>query len=107
LQEFLDGPKSLLSCCLSFEWCGEGELRTPKHDDRKSSSYIYIVVQIILTVKIGGKNARMSNTKKAREKKPVFSSTYILAERGDYVAPFSTTLLFSITSFVKPAFSVV
>ena len=30
----------------------------------------------------------MSNTKKAREKKPVFSSTYILAERGDYIAPF-------------------
>ena len=28
-------------------------------------------------------------------------------EGGDYIAPFSATLLFSITSFVKPAFSVV
>src|SRR5438477_4417793 len=25
---------------------------------------------------------------------------------GDYIAPFSATLLFSVTSFVKPAFSV-
>jgi hypothetical protein len=30
-----------------------------------------------------------------------------LAERGDYIAPFSATLLFSVTSFVKPVFSVV
>jgi hypothetical protein len=27
--------------------------------------------------------------------------------RGDYIAPFSATLLFSVTSFVKPVFSVV
>jgi hypothetical protein len=26
---------------------------------------------------------------------------------GDYIAPFSATLLFSVTSFVKPAISVV
>jgi len=60
LQEFLDGPKSLLSCCLSFEWCGEGELRTPKHDDRKSFFLIYLYCSVnSLIVKIGGKNARM------------------------------------------------
>ena len=30
-----------------------------------------------------------------------------MAERGDYIAPFLATPLFSVTSFVKPAFSFV
>src|SRR5437870_12189329 len=72
-----------------------------------SSSYIYIVVLIILTVKIGGKNARMSNTKKAREKNLYFQALIFWRRGGIILLLFSTTLLFSITSFVKPAFSVV
>ena len=53
-----------------------------------SSSYIYIVVLIILTVKIGGKNARMSNTKKAREKNLYFQALIFWRRGGDYIAPF-------------------
>ena len=31
-----------LSCCLSFEWCGEGELRTPKYENQKSCFFLYL-----------------------------------------------------------------
>jgi hypothetical protein len=55
-----------------------------------------------------GENPRMSNTGKSSEQMSIFSITYISGgEGGDYIAPFSATLLFSFTSFVKPAFSVV
>src|SRR5258708_6404025 len=41
------------------------------------------------------------------ERKISVTSMLYWRRRGDYIAPFSATLLFSVTLFVKPAFSVV
>jgi hypothetical protein len=57
-------------------------------------------------LKFSAKNPEMSNTENRREKCLYFQPLIFLAESGDYIAPFSATLLFSVTSFVKPAFSV-
>jgi hypothetical protein len=88
--------------------CGEVELRTPNaRIGSPSFSDICRLALINITVKVGGKNPRISNTEKSLEKSLHFQSLIFLAERGDYIAPFSATLLFSVTSFVKPAFSAV
>jgi hypothetical protein len=53
------------------------------------------------------KNQEMSNTENRWKKGLRFQPLIFLAERGDYIAPFFATLLFSVTSFAKPAFSAV
>jgi DNA polymerase III alpha subunit len=43
-RSYLNEPKSRCNgnrrSCLSFEWCGEGELRTPKYENRKSCFFL-------------------------------------------------------------------
>jgi hypothetical protein len=48
-QEFPDCQESLFSCWLLFEWCGEGELRTPTHESRKSFFLTYLPSKFNLT----------------------------------------------------------
>jgi hypothetical protein len=81
---------------LSFEWCGEGELRTPTHENRKSRFLMHLTFQGTKhNSKISaGKIEEVSNTGN-RPKKCLYFQLYLWRRgRGLYCSFFRNTLVF-------------
>ena len=70
-------------CCLSFEWCGEVELRTPKYENPKSCFFL------CLEFRLSEQNGEIQQKKVTRKiaGKKVCIIIYFLAERGGFEPP--------------------
>jgi hypothetical protein len=87
------------------ELCGEGKLRTPKYENRKSC--FFLCLEFRFSDQNGGIQPEKVTRRIAGKKVCIINHLYFLAERGDYTAPFFATLFVSATSPVIAAFSVV
>jgi hypothetical protein len=74
-----------LGCCLSFEWCGEGKLRTPKYENQKSRFFLYL--EFRFSEQNGEIQPEKVTRKIARKKVCIINHIYFLAERGGFEPP--------------------
>ncbi len=65
---------------LSFEWCGEGELRTPQYENQKSC--FFLCLEFPFSEQNGEIQPEKVTRKIARKKVRIINYLYFLAERG-------------------------
>jgi len=84
-RSYLNEPKSRCNgnrrCCLSFEWGGEVELRTPKYENQKSR--FFLCLEFRFSEQNGEIQPEKVTRKIARKKVGIINHLYFLAERGD------------------------
>ena len=70
---------------LSFEWCGEGELRTPQYENKKSC--FFLCLEFPFSEQNGEIQPEKVTRKIARKKVRIINYLYFLAERGGFEPP--------------------